>query len=112
VQNLDGLLHTGVPLHLLVEVLDAVAKGVHHPVHHGKELWVAEHLPVVEELEVDALHVVVSDSSNHVQLVNDTYRDIAGTSAGGCVEGILEHEGDEWWRHVFHGYNHIIMKWY
>jgi hypothetical protein len=49
----------------------------------------------VEELEVDALHVVVSDSSNHVQLVNDTYRDIAGTSVGGCVEGILEHEGDE-----------------
>jgi hypothetical protein len=58
VQNRGELLRTGVPLHLLVEVLDDVAEGVRH---RGGEPGVVEYLLVVE-LEVDALPMVVSDS--------------------------------------------------
>jgi hypothetical protein len=74
VQNLSGLLHTGVPLHLLVEVLDNVDEGVRH---RGGEPWVVEYLPVVE-LEVDALPTVILDSTNRILLVNNMYKEMVG----------------------------------
>jgi hypothetical protein len=74
VQNLGGL-HTGVPLHLLVEVLDDdVAEGVRH---HCGEPGVVEYLLVVGS-EVDALPTVVSDSSNRDWLVSNTYKEMVG----------------------------------